>query len=103
MIALDANELGTLLHKASHEPRRNAKRFLKDRGGEGSAAELDALLEKARSDERAREVAERLERQRAAIARNIDRGMEARVAEMLADVQVRMREQGLTQQQAAER
>ncbi len=102
-LKLTTDDLGRLLYKVTHEPRRNCKRFLKDRGGDGSAAELDAALSAARRDQRAIEHAERLERERAQAARNVDLGMEARTAEMLADVQVRMAEQGLTQQDVAER
>jgi hypothetical protein len=50
MLILSKEDLGRLLFKAAHEPRRNAKRFLKDRGGEGSVAELDSLLGAATDD-----------------------------------------------------
>jgi hypothetical protein len=102
-LTLSTDELARLLAKAAHEPRRNLKRFLKDRGGDGSAEELDRWLTVARGNAAAVALAERSERARAATARNIELGMEARVAEMLADVIVRMREQGLTQAQVAER
>ncbi len=102
-LTFSPDELGTLLYKARHEPRRNAKRFLKDRGGEGTAAELDELLAAAAADPAAAAIAERIERERAAVARNLDLGMEARAAEMIADVRVRMAEQGLTQQDVADR
>lgn len=102
-LMLSKEDLGRLLVKSVHEPRRNCKRFLKDKGGLGSAEELDFVLRVARDDPAAAAIAARLEQQLAAAARNVDLGMEARVAEMLADVQVRMAEQQLTQQDMAER
>jgi hypothetical protein len=102
-LMLSTEDLGRLLAKAAHEPRRNLKRFLKDRGGQGSAEELDFVLAAAGKDREATAMAARLDRERAAAARNVEMGMEARVAEMLADVQVRMAEQQLTQQDVADR
>lgn len=102
-VTLSPEELGMLLYKSRHEPRRNAKRFVKDRGGDGTAAELEDVLAAAAADPAAEAVAERIERERATTARNLDLGMEARSAEMLADVRVRMAEQGLTQQDVADR
>jgi len=102
-LTLSPEELGRLLHIAAHAPRRFAKQFLKDCGGDGSAAEFDQWLAVARREPAAIAAAERLERTFAATARYVDLGMEARVAEMLADVHVRMAEQGLTQQAVAER
>lgn len=102
-LTLSKEDLGRVIFKASHEPRRNVKRFLKDRGGEGSAEELDFVLGAAHRDAEAVAIAERLERERAATAHNIELGMDARVAEMLAHVMIAMRQQGLTQQDVADR
>jgi hypothetical protein len=102
-LRLSTEDLAALLARARHEPRRNLKRFLKDRGGDGSAAELDQWLARAERNAEAVALAERLEKERAATARNIDLGMEARVAEMLGDVYCRMKEQGLTQAEVAAR
>lgn len=98
---LTSEQMGRLLFKANHEPRRNQKRYLKDLGGEGSADELDQVLEKARRDKAAIAESEQLERQRAITAKSIELGVDGRVAEMLADVKLKMEDQGLTQSDVA--
>jgi hypothetical protein len=98
---LKAEQLGQLLFKLKHEPRRGAKRFLKDLGGSGSAEELDALIAIAEKDAAARKIAERLERTRVISARTMELGLDGRVAEMLADIKVRMEERGVTQSDVA--
>lgn len=100
-LTLKAEQLGQLLFKIKHEPRRGAKRFLKDLGGDGSAEELDAQIAIAEQDAAARKVADKLERTRAISARTMELGLDGRVAEMLADVKVRMEERGLTQSDVA--
>lgn len=103
MRKLTSDELGHVLYKAKHEPRRNQKRYLKDRGGAGSAEELDAVLAAAGRSKDAIAECERLEKQRALVARTVELGIDGRVAEMIADVRLRIEERGLTQQEVAER
>lgn len=100
---LTTDQLARLLFKSRHEPRRNQKRFLKDLGGEGSAEELDAQLAVAAASAEALSESDRLERQRSVAARTIELGIDGRVAEMLADVRLRMQDQGLTQSDVADR
>lgn len=100
---LSTEQLAKLLFKSRHEPRRNQKRFLKDLGGEGSATELDSMLATAKADAAAVAESDRMERQRAIAARTIELGIDGNVAEMLADVRLRMQEQSLTQSDIAER
>jgi hypothetical protein len=95
-------DLGRLLFKSRHEPRRNQLRFLKDIGGEGSAEELDRVLEAAQADKRAVAESERLEMERRR-AVNINLDNEGRVAEMIADIRLKMEAQKLTQQEIADR
>lgn len=103
MLKLTSEQLGRLLYKAKNEPRRNQKRYLKDLGGEGSAEELDQFLGKANSDAAAIAEAERLEKQRHLMAKTVDAGVDGRVAEMIADIQLKMSDQKLTQQEVADR
>lgn len=94
--------LGRLLFKSRHEPRRNQKRFLRDHGGDGSADELDRVLGIANESEAAKKECARLERQRELISKSVDAGVDGRVAEMLADIRVRMEERGMTQSELAD-
>lgn len=96
-------QLGRLLYKSRHEPRRNQKRYLKDGGGDGSAAELDALLETAKKDKHLIAEADRLDALRKHTARTVELGMVGQVAEMIADIRLRMEEQEITQQELADR
>lgn len=96
-------DLGRLLFKSRHEPRRNQKRFLKDLGGDGSADELDRVLAAAAADKRVVAECERLDAERRRAAKSIDWNVEARVAEMLAHVRIAMEHQQLTQTEVAER
>lgn len=98
-----SEELGRMLFKSKHEPRRNQKRFLKDLGGEGSADELDGVIAVAQSNKAAVAECERLEKHRSLMARTVELGVDGRVAEMIADVRLRMQEHGLTQNDVAER
>lgn len=103
MITLTSEQLGRLLHKAEREPRRNQKRYLRDLGGKGSAEELNQQLELAAADYDAQAEAARLEKQRHRTASAIELGVDDGVARMLAELRVRMEEQGLTQTDVAER
>lgn len=103
MLKLTSVQLGKLLYKSKNEPRRNQKRFLKDLGGEGSAEELDVYLQRAEQDPKAVAEAERLEKQRQLMAKAVDAGVDGRVAEMIADVRLKMEDQELTQQDVADR
>lgn len=98
-----AADLGRLLFKARHEPRRNQRRFLKDLGGEGTAAELDHVLAVAAADKRAVAECERLEAVRRTSMEGVDWNNVGRVAEMLAHVRLEMEHQNLTQQDVADR
>jgi hypothetical protein len=102
MIELNTDQHARLLFKALHEPRRNQKRFLKDLGGEGSADELDRVLAIANASAEAIAIAHQLDQHRKLSAKAIEIGIDARVAEMLADVRVRMKLLGLTQSDVAD-
>ena len=102
-LKLSTRQLGLLLHKSRSQPRRNQKRFLKDLGGDGSAEELDAVLAKANKSKDAVAEADRLDRERAITAKAVEAGVDGRVAEMLAAIRVEMKDQGVTQEQLAER
>ena len=102
-LKLSPAELGRLLHKSQHEPRRNQKRYLKDLGGEGSAEELDDVLATAAQNKAAVAESERLDKQRAIMAKTIELGVDGRVAEMIADVRLKMQALGLNQEDVAER
>jgi hypothetical protein len=99
---LTTEQLARLLYKSIHEPRRNQKRFLKDLGGDGSAEELDRVLAEAVQDNAAVAESKRLERQRKITASTVELGVDARVAEMLADVKLRMDDLGMTQADIAD-
>lgn len=102
-LKLSTEQLARLIYKSRHEPRRNQKRYLKDLGGEGSAEELDAVLAKAERNKEAVTEADRLDKHRRHMARATDLGMIGQVAEMIADVRLQMEQQGVTQQELAER
>lgn len=44
MVTLTSEQQAKLIFKADHESRRMAKRYCRDHGGEGTAAELDSVL-----------------------------------------------------------
>lgn len=100
-LKLTTEQMGRLLFKAKHEPRKNQKRYLKDQGGEGSAEELDAILLQAGENQAAIAERERLEEQRRLMSKTVELGVDGRVAEMLADVQVKIQDQKLSQQDVA--
>lgn len=100
---LTDEQMGRLLFKAEHEPRRNQKRYLKDQGGTGSAEELDAMLERARKSKPAQAEFQRLERQRPIVAKSVAAGVDGQVAEMLADVRLSMKDKGVSQEELASR
>jgi len=101
-LKLATEQLAQLLYKSWNEPRRNQKRFLKDLGGDGSAEELDKVLQIATGDAEATRQAEILEERRKQVAKTVEIGVDARVAEMLADIRVKMKELKLTQEDLAE-
>lgn len=103
MLKLTSEQLGRLLYKAKNEPRRNQKRYLKDLGGEGSAEELDMWIDRAEMDQAAVAESVRLEKQRHLMAKTVDAGVDGRVAEMIADLRLKMDDQKLTQQEVADR
>lgn len=102
MRELTTEELGRLLYKSSHEPRRNQKRYLKDLGGDGSAKELDEVLADAQQNDAATKEAERLERERPIAAATVSAGVEGQVAEMLAALRLRLDELDMTQTELGE-
>lgn len=99
---LSAEQLGRLLYKAAHEPRRNQKRYLKDLGGDGSADELDAVLAVAKETDAAVTEAKRLDRQREITAKTVAAGVDSAVIEMIGAIRVRMADTGTTQQELAD-
>lgn len=103
MLKLSTEQLGQLLHKSRHEPRRLQKRYLKELSGEGSAEELDAVLAEALQDSAAIEEANRLDELRRHTLRGVEQGMVGQIAEMIACIRVEMDRQGLTQSQLAGR
>lgn len=98
---MSVEQLGKLLFKAANEPRRGQKRYLKDLGGDGSADELDRVLKFAQKNKKAVQECERLDRQRKVASRAIEQGVLGEVAEMLADVRLRMEDLELTQTDVA--
>lgn len=103
MQKLTPEQMGRLLFKSSHEPRRNQKRYLKDLGGEGSAEELDEALAIASKSAAAKKEAKRLERERTIKSETIDTGIDGQVAEMLAAIQLRLDDLEMSQTELAER
>ena len=100
---LTTEQLGRVLFRARHEPRRNVKRYLKDLGGSGSSDELDEVIAKAEKSQAAVAESERLEAQRHHMASTIELGVDGRVAEMLADIRIAMQRLDLSQQEVADR
>jgi len=100
---LDAEQLATVLFRATNEPRRFAKGMLKRLGGEGSAVELDRVLANARADREAMAIYEQMECRRRATARAVEAGVDGGVAEMLADIRLRIQYLGITQDEVAHR
>lgn len=93
-------DLGRLLYRSHLLPRRYQEQFLKDLGGEGSAEELDQLLALAAADKQAVAECARLEAER----KNwIDISIIGRVAEMIADIRLKMQAVGLTEHDIADR
>jgi hypothetical protein len=103
MVKLNSQQLGRLLFKAAHEPRRNQKRYLKDLGLEGSAEELDRVLALASRDATAVREAEQMAKRRKLMARAVEVGVDSQVIEMLAEIRLKMEDHHLTQQDLAER
>jgi len=98
---LTTEQKAKLIFKSEVEPRRNQKRFLKDLGGDGSADELDEVLAVAMKSKPARELASKLKREREIQVKTVSAGVDGRVAELLAAIQVRMKDQGITQSDLA--
>lgn len=101
---MSAEQLGRVLHKRDRkEPRKNQKRYLKDIGGDGTADELDQVLEYAELNREALAEAKRLERQRELTIETVDAGIDSAVIEMIGALRLRMEELGITQTELAER
>ncbi len=100
---LTLDQQAQLLFKAQHEPRRNQKRFLKDLGGSGSAEELDEVLQMARDNPKAVAESERIDKARKIAARSVELGLDGHVAEMIAEIRLRIEDSGLTQSEVAAR
>lgn len=100
---MTVEQRGRLILKSRSEPRRNQKRFLKDLGGDGSAEELDAVLTAVLNDPAAVTEADRLGRMRDLAAKSVELGLDGRVAELLAEIRVRISEKGLSQSEIASR
>lgn len=100
---LTAVQLGRLLFKAANEPRRNQKRYLKDLGGDGSADELDQVLEQAQSSKKAADEFERLQKQRDVVRESVSSDVDKSVAGMLADLRIAMEQEAMTQKELADR
>lgn len=98
---LTTEQQGELIFRSRHLQRRLQKRYLKELGGDGTAEELDQQLAAAQASDAAVAVADRLDRRRHLVASAVELGREARVAELLADIRVRMEEQGVTQVELA--
>lgn len=100
---LTIDQQAQLLFKSKHEPRRNQKRFLKDLGGSGSAEELDEVLATVQGNPKAVAEAERLEKARKLAARSVELGLDGQVAEMIAEIRLKIDASGLTQSDVAAR
>ena len=100
---LTVDQQAQLLFKAKHEPRRNQKRFLKDLGGSGSAEELDEVLATVQNNPKAVAEAGRLENARKLAARSVELGLDGQVAEMIAEIRLKIDGSGLTQSDVAAR
>ncbi len=101
MITLTPEQLGKLLFKAAHEPRRNQKRFIRDLGGDGSAEELDEVLAVAHASEVAKVIARDLEVERVGQARELEEDIGANAIRMLESIKREMELQGKTQSDMA--
>lgn len=84
---LTTEQLATLLAKAKREPRRNLKRFLKDLGGAGSAAEVDEVLKVAMADPKAVAISQQLDRDRQAAIASVYQGVELQHSALMSDMQ----------------
>lgn len=100
---LSIDQQAQLLFKAKHEPRRNQKRFLKDLGGSGSAEELDEVLATVQANPKAVAEAERMDKSRKLAARSVELGLDGQVAEMMAEIKLKIEDSGLTQAEVAAR
>ncbi len=100
---LTTEQLGHVLHRSRHEPRRGLKRMLKDLGGTGAADELDRVLAQAEASPAVVAEADRLDVQRASVAKVVANGVDERVAEMLAAIRLAMQANGLSQSDVASR
>lgn len=102
-MTLDAEQLAAVMFRAANGPRKYAKAMLKKLGGEGSAEELDRVLTEAKENRQAMKLYEEMERQRRATARTVESAVDGRVAEMLADIRLRIQDLGITQDEVAHR
>lgn len=100
---LTSKTLGELLHVTRTHNRRAAKRWLAERQLPSSADDLDGYLVTAEADAAAVSHAELLAARRKAAASAIERGVDEAVASMIGAIRIEMREQGVTQEQMAER
>jgi predicted XRE-type DNA-binding protein len=98
---LTPQQLGRLLFKEKHEPRRSLKRFLRDLGGDGSAEELNVALEIASKDIQAKSFADLLDTNRRIAAENIEETAKDRLQAIMLEVKRKMSESGLTQSDVA--
>jgi predicted XRE-type DNA-binding protein len=94
-------QLGMLLFKAMHEPRRNQKRWIRDCGGVASAEELDRLLVVANASKKAVGLLDSLEAKRKIQSSGIESSMDANVRCMMDELVSAMESAGIKQSDMA--
>ncbi len=100
---LTIQQYAQVLARSRVEPRRNVKRYLHDLGVASTSEELDRVLDEAVANPQVTLEAARIERLRNAQSKAIAHCNIGQVAEMLADVRLRMDDLSLTQTDVATR
>ena len=100
-VNLTSEQMGKLLFKAIHEPRRNLKRFLHDLGGAGSAEELDEALATAANDKEATVIANTLNERRWQESMCIEDRIDDDLVRMMQEISQKMKEKGISQSDLA--
>ena len=90
-------QLGMLLFKSMHEPRRNQKLWIRDCGGRATADELDVQLALARASKKAIEESNRLSERRAQIVKEESSEYCSLVSSVLTEIKSIMKEKGINQ------
>jgi len=94
-------QLGMLLFKAMHEPRRNQKRWIRDCGGVASAEELDRMLGVANRNKKAVSIRDDLEAKRKTLNSAEDEDASSLVVAFMDRVKAAMIERDMKQSDLA--